>query len=99
MSQILVNESFPVEGRISIETFRDRSQNPPVVHKTGVFVSSAPYIEVIDTLRTSRFFLEGVDVFRETMGSEDSEYGYEFTFTKATRINEENSTDCTTERV
>ncbi len=84
MSKIIVNGNIPVEGRFSIDTFRDKTQKPAIIHKTGVFVTSAPYFEIIDSLQSSKFLIEGIDVYRETLGSEDNERGYEFTFTKIT---------------
>ena len=89
MSKIKVNNKVDVEGRFSIETYRDTSINPPILHREGVFITEdAPYFEEITSLQSKCYYIEGIDVYKETAGSEDRSRGYEFTYTKMTELGE-----------
>ena len=89
MSNIIVNGRDKVEGRFSVEVFRDKSTNPPVLHRYGVFITEfAPYYEEIFSLQSDHYYIEGIDVYKETAGSEDRSRGYEFTYTKMTELGE-----------
>ena len=89
MSKIRVNNKVDVEGRFSVETYRDTSMNPPILHREGVFITEdAPYFEEITSLQSKCYYIEGIDVYKETAGSEDRSRGYEFTYTKMTELEE-----------
>lgn len=90
MSKIIVNDREEVEGRFSVQIYRDTSMNPPVLHREGVFITEdASYFEVINTLKSKYYYIEGIDVYKETAGSEDRSRGYEFTYTKMTELDQE----------
>lgn len=89
MSKVIVNDKDEVEGRFSVQVYRDTSMNPPVLHREGVFITEdAPYFEVINSLKSKHYYIEGIDVYKETAGSEDRSRGYEFTYTKMTELDQ-----------
>lgn len=89
MSKIKVNNKVDVEGRFSVEIYRDTNMNPPILHREGVFITEdAPYFEEITSLQSKCYYIEGIDVYKETAGSEDRSRGYEFTYTKMTELGE-----------
>lgn len=89
MSKVIVNDKDEVEGRFSVQVYRDTSMNPPILHREGVFITEdAPYFEVITSLQSKHYYIEGINVYKETAGSEDRSRGYEFTYTKMTELGE-----------
>lgn len=84
MSKILINGSRTVEGRFSFDLVLDETAEPPVMTRTGTFVTTE-YIEDIWSLQSEDYLLRGVHVFHESYGSEDKAKGYEFTFRELIR--------------
>lgn len=80
MSRVKVNDAFVVEGKFSVEVFADKTQLPVKIYKRGIFESEAPYITDITSLENERYYIEGIDVYKEAYGSEDDTISYEFNF-------------------
>lgn len=88
MSRILVNGSSYVEGRFTFDLVLDNSSEPPVMSKSGVFVTDR-YIEDIHSLQSEDYTLKDIHVYHESYGSEDKEKAYEFTFGELVRLTPE----------
>ena len=79
MSKVKINNSIIVDGKFTIEVFADKSNKPITIYKRGIFETDK-YIEEISSLENERYFINGIDVYKETYGSEDDIISYEFSF-------------------
>lgn len=78
MAKIIINNSLEVKGKVSITREKDIDENNIIILKCTGALSTHLYIDEIDTIETERFIIHNVDVFRESMGSDDYNIIYEF---------------------
>ena len=78
MAKIKVNDKYKIEGGISLINECSTDTNPQVINHSGI-LSTNKYIEDIDKLETDKFVLYGVNVYYESLGSDDDQIIYRFT--------------------
>lgn len=86
MSKVKINNSIIVDGKFTIEIFADKNSKPTTIYKRGIFETDK-YIEEISSLENERYFINGIDVYKETYGSEDDIISYEFSFSNMQKSN------------
>lgn len=74
MSNITVNEKFLVNGKLSVR----RALNEEGKIVVSGSLATHYYFEEIETLRTHRLVLEGIEVYEELYGSDDFDIVYNF---------------------
>ena len=86
MAKIILNDKVKVNGNLSCERTINEERTGFVI--SGVLATHL-YFEEIETIETSRLRLEGVEVYRETFGSDDYNVLYYFTCRKMIPLGEE----------
>lgn len=86
MSKVKINNSIIVDGKFTIEIFADKNSKPTTIYKRGIFETDK-YIEEISSLENERYFINGIDVYKEIYGSEDDIISYEFSFNSMQKSN------------
>ena len=86
MSKVKINNSILVDGKFTIEIFADKNSKPTTIYKRGIFETDK-YIEEISSLENERYFINGIDVYKEIYGSEDDIISYEFSFNSMQKSN------------
>ena len=81
MSQMIVNDSIPIEGMLTVNRALDYTEAQPKMIVQGA-LKTEEYIEEIDTIETDRLIILGVSVYQESFGSEEDNIIYTFTATK-----------------
>lgn len=76
MAKIVVNENLKVNGKLTFE--REINEQGTGFNISGVFATHL-YFEDITSLDTPRFSLKGIEVYRESFGSDDYNILYHFT--------------------
>lgn len=79
MSKVKINNSYIIDGKFTLEIFVDKSSKPNTLYKRGIFETNK-YIEEIHSLENEQYLVTGIDVYKETYGSEDEIISYEFSF-------------------
>lgn len=78
MSEIKVNKEKFVNGRLTIQREKIQSTNNDLqILMKGLFTTHE-YFEEIHTLESERYLLQGINVLKESFGSNDYDIGYEF---------------------
>lgn len=78
MAEIKVNTEKFVNGRLTIaREKRQVSNEESQILIKGLFTTHE-YFEEIHTLESERYLLQGVEVIKESFGSNDYDIGYEF---------------------
>lgn len=75
MANIIVNNQFKLNGKLSIKRARDEDNNIQILGSLATHY----YIEEIDKLETPRLIVNGIRVYEEVYGSEDFDILYNFT--------------------
>lgn len=76
MASIIVNNKLEVKGKLSVDRVINETKDGFII--TGLFATHN-YIEEIYSLSTPRFNITGIEVYRETFGSDDYDIAYHFT--------------------
>ena len=83
MATIIINDKLQVKGKVSFNREKVLLQNVDeeryVMECTGV-LSTHLYIDQIDTIETERCIAKDVDVYSESIGSDDYNIMYHFRF-------------------
>lgn len=87
MAKIKINNKHNIEGKVSLVNTKDDSSSPIIVSYSGV-LSARVYIEDLNRIETDKFIIDGVNVYYESLGSEEDDILYEFT-AKSMKIKEE----------
>lgn len=78
MAEIKVNTEKFVNGRLTVAREKMQiSDNESSIIIKGLFTTH-DYFEEIHTLESERFLLQGIEVVKESFGSNDYDIGYEF---------------------
>jgi hypothetical protein len=82
MALLIVNGDITTEGKISVSrTLRTNDQGKAYVVIQGQLVMPQ-YVEEINDIEADNFAIEGMNVYEEDFGSEDSNIIYNFTAEK-----------------
>ncbi len=74
------NSLSGIECKCTLEAFVDKNNKPPVIYKRGILEAPYRIQDEIHSFKTDRYSVSGVDVYKETYGSEEDTVTYEFTF-------------------
>lgn len=74
MKTVIVNNSHEIVGKFSV--YREKVDDKIVV--IGA-LQTPSYIEELHSLKSDKYFIDGIDVHKESFGSEDDQIIYEFT--------------------
>lgn len=78
MSEIKVNTEKFVNGRLTIEREKIQISNEESQILIKGLFTTHEYFEEINTLESERYLLQGIEVIKESFGSNDYDIGYEF---------------------
>lgn len=81
MANIIINNRFSANGKLSVDRTLNEAKDGFII--TGVFASHL-YYEDIKSLESNRFKVSGVQVYRESFGSDDYNILYHFIADKFT---------------
>lgn len=80
MSKIMINSSIPIEGEFSwsIEKSLNSHGGVDIVAIDGALTSKCGYLPEITQIENERYVLAGVNVYKESFGSEEDDMVYYF---------------------
>lgn len=78
MAEIKVNTEKFVNGRLTVEREKIQISNEESQILTKGLFTTHEYFEEINTLESERYLLQGIEVIKESFGSNDYNIGYEF---------------------
>lgn len=86
MAKIIINDSIDVKGNVSfnrekvvVPADKELNTQERIVLECNGVLATHLYIDEIHTIETERCIAHGVDVFRESIGSDDYNMIYHFT--------------------
>ena len=75
MAKIIINNRFSANGKVSVERMLNETKDGFII--AGIFASHL-YYEDIKSLESNRFKISGIQVYKESFGSDDYDILYHF---------------------